>query len=357
MQYKECSRCLLNEGIPGVTFPDQSQNCSVCLDYDRMWGRWSERRTELEQVFDHARKKRRDYDVLVPLSGGKDSTYVLYLCRREFNLRCLAVTFDNGFLSDHAKQNIRNACSRLNVDHFYFRLNNEFLINLYRKFFLKTGFFCPVCMRGMGVAIGRVQLAFGIPLSLSGTSRRTEEHVNPEFFLDGDLNFIENVLNEDKNDSCLQVLMRPVGIFRSPPMIKMPDFMEWDYSKIYSAITSELGWVSPEKDAEHTDCRVEPVVQYIRYRKFTSITPELLRFSKLVTCGQMSRAEAMAHAEEAKKKRGCPQELEWFLNNLNITEQEFDEVIGNSMMHLKYLKKNNAILRRLRALKHFRLSC
>ena len=353
MQKKECSRCLLNDGIPGVTFPNQSQVCSVCLEYDHTWGHWSEKRTELERIFQQARKKKRDYDVLVPLSGGKDSSYVLYLCRREFNLKCLAVTFDNGFLSDHARQNITNACNHLGVDHVYYSLNREFLTILYRQFFLETGFFCPVCLRGMGVAIGRVQLAFRIPLSISGTSRRTEEHIDHRFYLDGDLNFIENVLGEDVINSDHQVLLRPIGIFRSPTRIKLPDYLEWDYNNIYRIITTELGWTSPEKDAEHTDCRIEPVVQYLRYRKFPEITPELLWFSKLVTCGQMTRDEAMAHADEAKKKGERPIELNWLFENIGITEEEFDEVLSNPLRHLKYLKKKSAAARRIKALKHF----
>jgi hypothetical protein len=352
MQYKECSRCLLNEGIPGVTFPDQSEVCSVCIEYDHTWGKWIEKRAELKQLFDGVRKKKRDYDVLVPLSGGKDSSYVVYLCRREFNLKCLAVTFDNGFLSDHARQNITETCNRLGVDHIYYSLNREFLMGLYRQFFLKTGFFCPVCLRGMGVAIGRVQLAFKVPLAISGTSRRTEEHIDQRFYLDGDLSFVENVLSEKGINEDHQVLLRPIGVFRSPARIKLPDYLEWDYNKIYKTITTELGWKSPKKEAEHTDCKVEPVVQYIRYKKFPEISTELLRFSKLVTCGQMPRDEARRHVEEEKMKVDHPAELDWFLDNTGITEKEFDDVLSNPLRHIKYTKKKSAAVRRIRALKH-----
>lgn len=351
MDSKECSRCLLNDRIPGVTFSGDSQVCSVCINYDQTWGNWSEKRKELDQIFDIARKKKRSFDVLVPLSGGKDSSYVLYLCRRVFSLKCLAVTFDNGFLSDHAKQNISNACDRLGVGHVYFRLDRGFLYKLYRKFFLETGFFCPVCMRGMGVAIGSIQLSFRIPLSLSGTSRRTEEHVDQRFFLDGKLNFLENVLSEVGIDADEQFLLRPIGIFRSPSAIKLPDFLDWDYNKIYHTITTELGWTSPEKNAEHTDCRVDPVVQYIRYRKFPDITPEVLRFSKLVTCGQMTRSEAITQIEKAKKRGGRPHELKLFFDKLGITEKEFEEVLASPMRHLKYLKKRSAVIRRIKVLK------
>ncbi|PXF59973.1 MAG: hypothetical protein C4B58_02135 [Deltaproteobacteria bacterium] len=208
-------------------------------------------------------------------------------------------------------------------------------------------------MRGMGVAIGSIQLSFRIPLSLSGTSRRTEEHVDQRFFLDGKLNFLENVLSEVGIDADEQFLLRPIGIFRSPPAIKLPDFLDWDYSKIYHTITTKLGWTSPEKNAEHTDCRVDPVVQYIRYRKFPDITPEVLHFSKLVTCGQMTRSEALTQIEKAKKRGGRPHELKLFFDKLGITEKEFEEVLASPMRHLKYLKKRSAVIRRIKALKQF----
>lgn len=348
MDSKECARCLLNDSIPGVVIPADGETCSVCTTYDQKWRNWKEKCTELERLFDAARNKKRDYDVLVPLSGGKDSTYVLYLCRKVFQLKCLAVTFDNGFLSEHAKRNITNACTKLGTDHVYFRFDRALIMRLYRIFFLKTGFFCPVCMRGMGVATMRLQEAFRIPLSLSGTSRRTEEHVDTHFFLDGDLNFIENVLREDDLDSEFQVLLRPFGVFRSPARIKLPDFLDWDYRTIYDTITGDLGWTSPEKDAEHTDCAVEPIVQYVRYRKFPAMTPELLRFSKLVTCGQMSKAEARHHVEiSSERLTESPPEIGRFIESLDITKQQFEEVLQEPLRHLKYLSKRHPAVRRI----------
>ena len=51
-------------------------------------------------------KGKSDYDCALAYSGGKDSSYTLYVLREIFNLRVLALVFDNGFLSDQAKKNI-----------------------------------------------------------------------------------------------------------------------------------------------------------------------------------------------------------------------------------------------------------
>ena len=41
-----------------------------------------------------------DYDCLVPLSGGKDSSYALHYVVRELGLKPLAASFDHGFVAD-----------------------------------------------------------------------------------------------------------------------------------------------------------------------------------------------------------------------------------------------------------------
>ena len=216
MSHRACHRCLLSDEVPGVSVAEDGI-CSVCKDYETQWGNWEAgkdaRMKELERILEAAKRKKGLYDVLVPLSGGKDSTYILYLCRKVFDLRCLAVTWDNGFLSDHARRNIRNACETLSVDHSYYGISRNLLMNLYRHSFLKTGFFCPVCLRGMGVAVERTQTGFEIPLAIKGTSRRTEEHVAREYFVDGSISFVENLFKGTEWERDVYAMLQPSGIF------------------------------------------------------------------------------------------------------------------------------------------------
>ncbi len=349
-----CKRCLLNTDVPGVSIGD-SGLCSVCTDSDRVWSKWelekNEKQSELENILYKSKSKKNVYDVLVPLSGGKDSTYVLYLCCKIFNLNCLAVTWDNGFLTDRARSNIQKACEVLGVDHLYYGLSKPLLMELYRYFFLKTGFFCPVCMRGIGIAVFRTQLAFNIPLSIRGTSLRTEEYVHPAFFLDGEISFLENVLENSPLISKAEILLTPLGTFFSPPSIKLPDYVEWDYDIIYETITRELGWTSQSPDEEHSDCKVDDVVNYIRYRKYPALIPEMLRYSKLVSCKQLSREEAEKKVSENISSLQEPSSLNFFLNELNISREEMENVISDPLKHIKYITKRNRILRRLKYIK------
>lgn len=354
----ECRRCLLTNEVPGVKIAEDGL-CSVCKEYDQEWGNWHQKKKErsaaLDKILENAKKKNRLYDVCVPISGGKDSMYILYLLRQKYNLKCLAVTFDNGFLTNLARENIKNACEILGVDHIYYSISKPQLMKLYRYFFLKTGFFCPVCMRGIYVAQMRAQTAFNIPLAVKGSSRRTEEHISPEFFLPGDISFIENVLKGSPLEKKAELLLIQSGLTRSLPTIQLPDYIEWNYDEVFHTIKTKLNWKEDGDKTEHSDCLVAGVVDYARRRKYSVLVPEMLRFSKLVTCGQISKEEAIKKLSEEKKEIHEPGNLDWFMDELRISKSEFEEVFKVPLPHMKYLKRNNPVIRRIKSLKKKRL--
>jgi hypothetical protein len=147
---------------------------------------------------------------LVPLSGGKDSVYCLYLAVKELNLRCLAVTLDNGFLSDQARKNIGNACRKLGVEHMCYAIDPRLMNDLFCLFMRKTGYFCSACMRGIGRVTDLAADLYNIPLVLGGSSARTELPLTPEMFQPGPLDYFRNVLKgEPLAHQCRSLLVGP----------------------------------------------------------------------------------------------------------------------------------------------------
>ena len=120
---KRCTRCILPASLTGITF-DESGVCNHCRKYEADFKDWElikeRRKNEFEEILAKTKKLKRPYDVLVPLSGGKDSTYALYLCTKVYGLKTLSVTLDNGFLTQPAKDNIRNAIASCNTDHIFY---------------------------------------------------------------------------------------------------------------------------------------------------------------------------------------------------------------------------------------------
>ncbi len=97
----------MNDQYPDLTFNEQGE-CSFC-EKDQHFKPIGEQALvdEFGNARKTARKRKLDYDVLVPLSGGKDSTFMLYLAARKYKLTFLAMTYDNGFLSPLTLKNIQ----------------------------------------------------------------------------------------------------------------------------------------------------------------------------------------------------------------------------------------------------------
>jgi hypothetical protein len=359
----ECNRCLLSNDIPGVKINDDGV-CSVCRGWDAEWGNWEskkgERAATLKSLFINCHRRNRTYDVLVPFSGGRDSSYVLYYCRKFFNLRCLAVTFDNGFLTNHAKDNIKHITDLLGVDHVYYRINWSLMKQFYRFFFLKTGFFCPVCMRGIDVSVQKAARTFNIPIVVWGTSKRTEGLIPRGYNVHGDINFFKKVikntsLEKDAKPLLYDDFIRQRVRWSLFPRLKneklfcnrlfccfdinLPDYIDWNYDEIYETLQRELSWKSHKEEAEHTDCKANDIVHYIRRRQFPALDIEKLRYSKLVTAGILSKQEANEKIAHASHERAEPSDLVDFLEIIEISREQFETVVNDPYRYIKFLPR------------------
>lgn len=115
-----CSRCVMDESDPDIVF-DENGHCNHCKRYfarvanEVPHGREAE--VALEALVGRIRKEGRgkDYDCVTGVSGGVDSTFVIYKLK-QLGLRPLAVHFDNGWNSELAVANIKNALDRLRID-------------------------------------------------------------------------------------------------------------------------------------------------------------------------------------------------------------------------------------------------
>ena len=130
---KLCRRCILPETFPGINF-DEEGVCNHCRNY-----RGEQATAALKQKYEQKfcdllakERKASSYDILVAYSGGKDSTYTLDVLVNRYHLRVLALTFDNGFISPRAEENIRAVCGHLGADLLVVRPNPSMLRSIFR---------------------------------------------------------------------------------------------------------------------------------------------------------------------------------------------------------------------------------
>ncbi|MFH0780856.1 MAG: N-acetyl sugar amidotransferase [Pseudomonadota bacterium] len=113
-----CTRCIMDTTVPRITF-DRDGVCNYCHLHDVLDARYplnnmGEQRFHslVNKMKNHGRGK--TYDCICGFSGGRDSTYTLYLAKK-LGLRPLAVYFNDGFGNPIAGENMQKAIAKLNV--------------------------------------------------------------------------------------------------------------------------------------------------------------------------------------------------------------------------------------------------
>ncbi len=163
---KYCQRCVNPENLYGdITF-DKDGVCNYC----RSWENDTKKFTpQLEKKFINILEKYRskdgsNYDMIIPVSGGKDSLYQVHLLKRVYGFNPLLVTFNHTFNTRTGIYNMTNMVEKLGVDHIRFTPNPQLVSKLVRKSIQKFGDTCWHCHCGIFTFPLRIAVAFKIKL-------------------------------------------------------------------------------------------------------------------------------------------------------------------------------------------------
>ena len=194
---KICTRCIYDETVPSISF-DEDGVCSYCKLIDDLQEEYQTGTEQGEKKFleiiEEIKKagKGKEYDCIVGVSGGTDSSYMLYLAK-EHGLRPLAVHYDNTWNSAIATENIRKVTSKLNIDLYTHIVDNNESDDIFKSFFQAgvTEFDGPTDI-ALAEVMYRVASKYGIRYVLEGHSFRAEG-VSPlgNAYVDG--KYIESV--------------------------------------------------------------------------------------------------------------------------------------------------------------------
>ena len=135
-----CSRCIYDERVPAIRFDDNGV-CNYCHQVDRLKAQYGTGTPRGRQLFDgilaeiRAAGHGNQYDCVIGVSGGTDSSYLVYLAK-QWGLRPLAVHYDNTWNSAIATMNIHKVLSALGVDLYTHVVANKEADDIFRAFFL-----------------------------------------------------------------------------------------------------------------------------------------------------------------------------------------------------------------------------
>lgn len=186
MKIHYCSKCLFPETKPDLFFNEVGV-CSACVAADQKDNSidWRQREIDFNTIIDKYKKAHNEigYDCLIPVSGGKDSTYQAYFMKEVCGLNPLCVCFETTNLTEVGQANIDNI-SKMGIDVIYFKKNYKAYKSMVVEGFKRVG--DEMWPNHLGIFTIPIHIAvkFNIPLVICGE--------NPQQEYGGPIESIEN---------------------------------------------------------------------------------------------------------------------------------------------------------------------
>ena len=329
-----CSRCILDTTVDDIWF-DASGECKYCKIHDeleKIHPLGPGLKIELDQMVEKIKKvgKNKNYDCIVGVSGGRDSTYTL-LVAKQLGLRPLAVHFDNGWNTDISVRNIKNACKKLDVDLYTVVADWEEFKDL-QVSFLKSS--TPDADIPTDYAIYSVLYDIankeGVKYILNGHSFRTEgtspiswTYMDPLYVNDVHKKFgkIRKITSfPHMNVAKLQYYIWVKGIRE----FRLMEFIDYNKKKVDVILKNELDW-EYYGGHHHENHYTKFFQSYYLPQKF-NIDKRKTEFSALVRSGQMTRQEAIKEIE-ASPYHYEQETVDYAINKLDISPSEWEEIM------------------------------
>ena len=169
---KYCSSCVMPNTKPDLHIDDQGI-CNACRSIDkRKEINWDQRKDELLEILARHRQNGRNWDCIVPVSGGKDSTYQV-IRMLQLGLNPLCVTSHTCDLSTIGRVNIENL-RHLGVDHVEFSPNPNVRAKLNRIGLTEVGDISWPEHVGIFTIPVRAAVQFNVPLIVWGENSQNE---------------------------------------------------------------------------------------------------------------------------------------------------------------------------------------
>lgn len=342
INYKICKRCVMDTSDPDITFDEQGycKHCTAYLAKKDNYIVTEEKRLELKKIVETIKKvgKNSQYDCLIGVSGGVDSTYVAYLVK-EFGLRPLAVHLDNGWDSELAVNNVEKSIDSLDID-LYTHVIDWIEFKDLQKSFLKAsipGMEIPSDHAIMSILM-KIAAKYKIKYIINGSNFSSEFIMSRKWSeAEGqrDWLLIKNVHKQFGTEK-IKTFPRTrlvdqiyYKLFRRVTTINLLDYVEFSKPKAMELISAKLGWVY--YGGKHYESIYTRFTQgYIQPRKF-KFDKRRAHLSNLICAGEMTREEVILELQKDPYPNEKMREMdrEYFIKKLDFTEEDFTAMMND----------------------------
>lgn len=351
--YQICKRCIMDTSDPEIEF-DEKGLCNHCKDYDKRIAKElhydKAGQEKLREIVNKIKKrgKNKKYDCLIGVSGGTDSTTVLYHLKK-LGLRPLAVHLDNGWDSELSVKNIELVLKRLNIDLYTYVLDWEEFKDLQLSFLEASIANAEIPTDHAIVALlYRTAAQRGIKYIISGGNIATEAIMPESWMYDAKdwkiIKSIQKKFGEKKLKSFLHLNLFDCFYYTFIKRIKyipILNYIRYDKKEAKAILEKELGW--RDYGLKHYESIYTRFFQgYILPKKF-GIDKRRAHLSTLICSGQITREEALEEMKENPypDERIMKEDREYVIKKLGLSEEKFEKIMSQPIKSYKDYPNNS----------------
>lgn len=337
-QYQICTNCVMDTSDSRITF-DKNGVCDHCNDfYTQVKPKWEtdeKGRKELEDIVKKIKEegKKRDFDCLLGLSGGIDSSYMLHVAVKDLGLRPLVFHVDGGWDSELSVHNINVMIDKLGLDLYTEVINWEEMRDFQLAFFKSGVPHIDIPQDHAFIAtLYNYADKYKIKYILNGGNISTEGVRNPmEWLYYGtDMVHIHDII---KKFGTVKMETYPFSsilrhkfylrYIKGVTVVKPLNYMPYIKADAIKILEKEYGWKSyPQK---HFESRFTKFYEGYWLPERFGFDTRRVQFSSLILTGQMTREEALEKlSKPAYDPETIKDEFNYIAKKLQISPEELN---------------------------------
>ena len=337
----KCNNC----GLPLKNEETTNSNdsiCEICHRYKKKWSNYNFNQAydEFLQITEFYNAKENKYDCIVPISGGKDSTYVLHYLSKTLKLNTLAVNYHNGFQTPEAYVNLKKVVEKTGSAYISYKLPWSKLQKLYKHYTLQSGGdICGTCNMGVSHAVYKIAAIEKVPLIVWGYS---SIHENTPVFAGKrycrEKMFRRAVKSTTANKYVNSITYDHYKRNNNLLSLFMFNYIPYDELKIIETLKAEYDWEEPSHGSNKADCDIFNTANYFKilHNGYGRIN---IKYSALVRDKQISKEKAFKtiQRQETGEK---PIEMQGVLDRIELS---VDDILKAKSRRLDFVEEVNNI--------------
>ena len=351
---KKCSLCVLDTTVPQIKF-DQNGICNFCALHFEFQKFYPISKKNLYKLKKKILKKKtnKKYDCICGVSGGRDSTYNLYVVKKIMKLNPLAVHYDNGWGTKTSTENMINSCNKLGVDLVTVIEDWKTFKNIQKSFLFSSvpDIDIPTDV-GILKATYEVADKYQIKYILNGHSFRNEGFDPLNWtYMDG--KYLEDLVLKYNNKIDIKskfhnFYLKDFFYYKLIKNIKIDlplNYVNYTHGEVEKTLIKECGW--KYYGGHHFESAFTKFsVGYYLPKKF-NIDRRKVDLSARIREGKLTRNKALKILRNPINKKINQNLVNYVLTKLEITDSEFKKILSKKNKNFKDFKSYYFLIKKL----------